>query len=192
MNGIKPQIIGLVGRPGSGKSTVSEYLVVTQNYQHILLSDFLKEAITRDGIEHIDRKLLQQYGNQLRETYGAGILAQKAIEKISQNGWSCVVIDGIRNVSEIEVLRKIDAFLLIGIEAPVKTRFDRLVTRKIRPIEDDYDAFANDEKGEDSLGNGTTGLRVSDCLKHVDVLIKNDGTVNDLYQAVNAALGKEN
>src|SRR3990167_1735093 len=98
--------IGLVGPFGSGKSTLTK-IIEEQGFSSVRLSQFIEEEIKKKNIQGDNkRKILQDVGNSLRKQYGADILTKKALELAVRNHASLLVIDGIRNVGEIEYLKK--------------------------------------------------------------------------------------
>ena len=121
----KPLIIGITGAFGSGKSTAANFLK-SLGFRKISLVQFLEEELKKQGVKKITRKLLQDLGNQWREKYGAGVLAQKALKLINKKTIKKVVVEGFRNKSEIDEFRKQNNFKLIGVVVNRKIRFDRL------------------------------------------------------------------
>lgn len=105
-----PVIIGITGPFGSGKTTASVYFE-TKGFFKIILSSFLEEELGKQGKE-ITRENLQDLGNLWRKQNGSGILAQKALDYIFANNIEKVVVDGIRNLGEVEVLKKSTKFVL--------------------------------------------------------------------------------
>src|SRR3989344_2625354 len=101
----KPHIIGISGAFGSGKSTAADFLS-SKGFIKISLVQFLEEELISQGNKHITRKLLQDLGNNWRDQYGRGILGKKAAEYIQKNNLQKVVVEGFRNLGEIEELRK--------------------------------------------------------------------------------------
>lgn len=183
----KSLIIGLVGLPGAGKTTVAKQLV-SNGFVHVTLSYFIKEEAKKDGITEFTREVLQNYGNKMRETYGPQILAQLALKKIREEHPQKVVIDGIRNLYEVAFLKVENNFAFIGVSAHPKLRYQRLTQRKDRPWKGSYKEFLHHEKREDTLGSKETGLRVRECFKQADFEIENNSTLADLSTVTNVAL----
>lgn len=182
-------IIGLVGLPGAGKTTVAKYLE-KKGYKRITLSDFIKEAVKKEGIKEFSRELLQDFGNKLRREFGPQVLAQLALKKIRAEGYVRVVIDGVRNLYEAAYLRTENNFKLIGIIADSKIRYQRLLKKRGRDWMGTYNNFLSQESREEHLGSRELGLRVSECLDLAEYRIINDKEIPELYQAVEALLKK--
>jgi dephospho-CoA kinase len=184
-------IIGLIGLPGSGKSTIAEYLK-SKGFQHIILSDIIKTQMKKKGVVRFNRKNLQEYGNLLREKFGPHALILFASQEINSSKESKFVIDGIRNVGEINYLRKISNVYIYGIKTSKSLRLKRLIKSGRNKDPKTMKLLLDREKRENSLGNKKTGLRVKDCLKHTDKNIMNNKSINSLYQKVDQELIKLN
>lgn len=176
-------IIGLVGTSGAGKSTAAKYLK-KQNFYYIELSAFLKKEAKKQGIKKITKKLLQDIGNEFRNTYGSAVLAQKAYENIKENRVRKAIIDGIRNLAEIEFLEKIKNFYLLGINTEPRIRYNRIIASRGKKYIGSYANFLNIEKRDSHLGNKEAGLRVKECLKKALVLIDNNSSIEDFYRKI--------
>lgn len=171
-----PFIIGLVGLPGAGKTTVTEFLE-KHGFVRVILSDIIRDELKKRGVTDITREILQDVGNEMRRMYGPDVLAKRAIKQLRSMGGDKFVIDGIRNVSEIAYLKKQNHLLLIGIQVAARVRFMRLKRRKLNPLTNSYHEFLLQARRENTLGAHTTGLRVIDCLRACTVTITNDSTV---------------
>ncbi len=170
------KIIGVTGAFGSGKSTASVFLEVA-GFKKIILSQFLEEEAIKRGLE-VTRKILQDIGNEWREKYGSEILAQKALEKVSKDASGKTVIDGIRNVSEIEFLRNSGNFKLIAIVSDKKVRFERLIKLKRREFLT-WELFENLDSRDAGLNEKETGLQVDKCITLADYSIENNDSEED-------------
>ncbi len=184
-------IIGIVGLPGAGKTTIAAH-IVQRKFAHIILSDFIREEIIQSGHTDFRRITYQTVGNRMREEKGGAILAVLAVRKIKKEHIRHAVIDGIRNIGEIAYLRKQKGFHLLGVTAGAKVRFERLSRRiaKEKQIRRSYKEFIEEEKREDALGSEKIGLRVRESLKEADVIVKNNRNRKALFQTIDALLKK--
>lgn len=175
----EPLLLGITGAFGSGKTTASSYFV-EQGFDRITLSSFLEKELQKNNSKTVTRKALQDIGNELRNKYGAGILAEKALEYIKEENRDHVVIDGIRNLGEIEVLRQHPSFLLLAIVSNRKIRFERL---KNAPRREDlsWDLFTKLDYRDLGVGEKDTGLQTGLCISLADVFVDNNGTI-DLFK----------
>ena len=170
MNKIK--IIGITGPFGSGKTTAANFFV-TKGYQRITLSSFLEEELKKTGVE-ITRKNLQDLGNLWREEKGSGILANKALGFIALNNIEKVVIDGIRNLGEVDEFKKSSNFVLLGVIADRNVRFQRIKDLSNR---ESLTPEKFDELDYRDLGltdDEKTGLQVAKCLAVADYFVNSN------------------
>ncbi len=181
MKSLKALIIGLVGLPGAGKTTVAKYLE-KKGFTRVTLSDFIKEEVVKEGITDFTREILQDYGNKMRDQFGPQVLAQLALNKMKTDGISKAVVDGIRNIHEVACLEAENNFHLVGIVAKPSVRYQRLLMSKGKSWVGSYKEFLQQEKREDHLGSQKLGLRVTDCLQKAQYTIYNDGSVEDFYK----------
>lgn len=183
----KITIVGLVGLPGAGKTTVAKYLQ-TKGYKRITLSDFIKIEAKKNRVTKFTREVLQNYGNKMRRQYGPQVLVQLAHKLVQAEGVKKVVIDGIRNLYEAAYLRVENHFTLVGVTANQRIRFKRIVAQSGNDLTSDYKIFLSQEHREESLGAREVGLRVKECLKRVSFRVKNEKDKHSLYQTVNSIL----
>lgn len=170
-------IIGLTGRIASGKQVIVDYLI-KKGFRYYTISNIIREEASKRGIA-IERKNLQDLGNEVRNTDGPGAWTKRLIAKMEQG--QNYVIDGIRNPGEIIELRKLKNFYLIAIDAPQKQRFERFIKRA-KPSDphtwEDFLVIDKRDFGEDDLNGQQVGL----CIKMNDFSINNSGYVEDFLR----------
>jgi dephospho-CoA kinase len=190
--------IGLTGLPGSGKSTFMDLLdeaLRTHAIPHgrYSLSDEVREITLLRNLDP-SRPNLKETANTLRKRYGADIMAELLCRSIRATPGcqidSVWVLDGIRTPDEVETLRRHfgESFVLIGITAPEEAIAARLRSRA-RPDEDPrVSASPSAMKSFLAEEGGATepayGLKISDALAKADLLVSNQGTLEDLRQEV--------
>lgn len=179
-------IIGITGAFGSGKSTAASFFV-SQKFTQVALSSFLEEEAKKRGVKKITRTILQDIGNEWREKFGKEILAKKALEYIRSHEIQKAVIDGIRNVGEIEFLREEDDFILLGVLANRKTRFSRL-SRVKRRESLTWSLFETLDYRDLGIKEKDTGLQVGLCIAVADIFITNNKTKSVLFDTLQATL----
>lgn len=173
----KKLIIGITGAFGSGKSTAANFFKL-KGFEKVILSSFLEEEAKKRGFKKITRKILQDIGNEWRRIYRSSILAKKSLELIDKKRIKKVVIDGIRNIGEIDEFRKQKKFILVSIIADRKVRFNRL--KKLKRREKlTWDIFEKLDRRDLGLGQKKTGLQVAVCQALADVFINNNNGVNE-------------
>lgn len=182
------QIIGISGAFGSGKSTAADYLS-TKGYNKISLVNFLEDALSHSGEKNITRKKLQDLGNSWREMYGAGVLGEKAREFIEQKKLKKVVVEGFRNIAEIDEVKKAGNFSLVALLVNRDIRFKRLAglkrREKLTP-----GLFEKLDYRDMGIGEKTTGLQVAACIAVADIFLENNKTQKDLFDKLDKIINK--
>jgi len=171
-----PRLIGLTGTNGAGKGEAAAYFAA-KGYACFSLSDVIRDELARRG-EAVSRDNLIRTGNGLRERFGSDILARRTMDKVGAGGRA--VIDSIRNVSEIEYLRRQGGFVLLAIDAPVAVRFARVAVRGRDESAADLEAFRRKEDQE--RRGGAAGQQLDACMAAADRLIINDGTIPEFHR----------
>jgi dephospho-CoA kinase len=124
--------VGLVGGIASGKGTICDILAGI-GYTIIALSDFVAEEIRAKQATNIDRKTYFETANEMRREKGNDVLCHLAISYITRNNINHFVIDGLRTVDEVQLMRRaFDDFFLIGINVPLEKRIERVLARRRR------------------------------------------------------------
>lgn len=183
---MKRTVIGLVGEASSGKGELAR-VFQERGFVYYSLSDALREIATSLGLSH-DREVLTNIGNTLREKFGGDILARGAKRWIENTGNNRVVIDSIRNPSEVTFLQlETDAFI-VGITMPPEKRF-QLIRERNRPGDPQtWEEFQRLLRHEQGIGERASGIQVKQCLDLADTIIHNEGTVTDLHMKANEIL----
>jgi len=182
----KKIIIGIVGLPGSGKSTIAEYLA-QKGFFNIKLSSFLEAEAKKNHVT-IGRQSLQDIGNEVRKKYGPSVLAQWAIKKVGTE--QKIVIDGIRNLAEIKFLKSQGDFFLLGITADPEVRYRRLLEVKTRVVPR-WEDFLKLDARDKGRGQSRLGLQLNKCFNQSDDVIKHNGSSpKELYQKIDEMLKK--
>lgn len=172
----RPRLIGLTGTNGAGKGEAAAYFVA-RGYTYFSLSDVIREELRKRG-EPASRDNLIRTGNELRERGGPDVLARRTIDKVGGGGRA--VIDSIRNMGEIEYLRRQEGFVLLAIDAPIALRFERVAARGRDESAADLEAFK--KKEDEERAGGTTGQQLQASMAAADRLIINDGTILEFHR----------
>lgn len=172
----KRLIVCLTGMPGAGKSTVASFLK-EKGFSTVTMGDAVREEAKRQGLEPTDTNL-GRLMLKLRQDLGQGAVAHLVLRKLERDGNSGnVVIDGIRSIPEVEVLKKAGHVKLLAIHASQETRFKHLVDRGRSDAPASTDEFAGRDKRELSVG-------ISEAIALADETISNnDLTFDQLKQS---------
>lgn len=193
-------VIGLTGPFGSGASTSAKILAERLQFKAIKLSDVIRDAWQKghEG-QTATRKDLQEFGDELRRTTHASVLPERALATVGADtsSYDKIAIDGIRNVAEIDYLRKRfgHGFFLFALECPASERWERLkpVYEARGETSDHFNADDKRDKDEEV----SYGQQVQLCVDRSDVLLINDDEVtqvklrNKLAHFVKLVTGEE-
>ena len=172
--------------PGAGKSTVASFLK-DKGFAVVTMGDVIREEAKRQGLEPTDVNLGKMM-LKLRQDLGPGAVGQIVLQKLqrdhandndnnnnnnnsggrgSDKNSSIVVIDGIRSVAEVEVLKKVGHVRLLAIHASEDTRFNYLRKRGRADAPSDSNEFTGRDKRELSVG-------VSEAIALANEMISNN------------------
>lgn len=165
----------LTGMPGAGKSTVASHLK-ERGFSVITMGDAVREEAKRQGFEPTDANLGSMM-LKLRQDLGQGAVAHLILKKLERDGnTSNLVIDGVRSIPEVEILKTVGTVKLLAIHASQDTRFKHLVDRRRSDAPASSDEFAGRDKRELSVG-------ISEAIALADETISNNEiTIDELKE----------
>ena len=113
--------------PGSGKSTVVSSLK-SRGFETLNLGDGVRAEAKRRNLEpsgdNLGKLMLE-----LREKNGPGAIANLLTEPIQNSQSKVIIVDGVRSIAEVEVLKNVGSVKLLSIEATADTRYKFLSSR---------------------------------------------------------------
>jgi dephospho-CoA kinase len=127
------KVIALVGMPGSGKGTCTDYLAEKYNYPVVHFGNMVYEEVQRRGLDNVnDEKFVRE---DMRVQDGPAVLAIHATKKADtyfDNGKNTVVFDGLYSWSELKFLSEKygENLIVVAIAAPRQERYKRILNRK--------------------------------------------------------------
>jgi dephospho-CoA kinase len=179
-------IIGITGTIGAGKGTVVEYLK-SKGFKHYSARDVWNEEIARRGLVS-NRDTMTAIANELRAEHGPGYFSKRALEKIAEQGGGDGVIESIRSIGEAEYLKSHGAQLW-AVDADVHARYERITERQSETDKVSFEKFQADEKREwENPDPHKQNLKA--VIAMADVVFTNNGTQDELFLQVEAALQK--
>lgn len=179
-------IIALVGPQASGKEVVKKYLIEKHQAEGYKFSQVLRDVLGRLYLPQT-RENLQNLSLDLRNRFGQDLLAN-IISVDAQNSKSpLLVIDGVRRLSDISALRKLENFRLINLEVDPQMRYRRLCKRNENEgdKEKTYTEFLEDENRESEKG-------IPEVALTADYSIDNNSDLENLYQQIDLIMNKIN
>jgi len=177
-------IIGLTGSYAAGKDTLGEYLV-SKGFAHHSLSDLIRVELKSRGLQET-RESLIKVGTEVRQKYGSGEWARRAIEAINGNHERNSVVTSIRNPEEVVELKKHGEFHLWFVDAPDQLRYERMQARRRPGDPETFEDFLAKEKIENSADPAAQQLQK--VAEMADVEIINDKDFESLYRTVDELL----
>ena len=125
----KRLMICITGMPGAGKSTVAT-LLRNYGFSVITMGDAVREEAKLHNLEMTDANL----GNlmlELRKDLGPAAIAYLILKKIHResNFKGDIVIDGLRCIDEVKVLKTMGCVKLLAIHASAETRYNHIKQR---------------------------------------------------------------
>jgi len=172
----KKIIIGLVGQIACGKGTVAKYLEKQHGAGKYRFSTILRDIMERLYLKE-SRKNISLLSKIIRENFGEDALTKTIINEVKNDDNNLIVIDGIRRLEDVKLLRKIKGFILVRVVADPKKRYKRLVSRaeNAGDAEKTYEEFLRDQERE-------ADAQIPEVMSQADEEINNDGTYEELLR----------
>jgi len=106
----------------------------------------------------------------LREEYGEDVIARRVLEKLLRDDPGFAVVDGVRSLREVEVLRGYGEAVIVAVHASPRTRFERL-RRRGRPGDPrSWEEFRQRDLTE-------LGFSLGSVIALADYMLVNEGDV---------------
>ena len=121
-------IIGLVGPIASGKSTVAAYLRDNYGAAVFNFSQPLRDILTRLHLE-VNRANLANLSENLRGLFGQDLISRTLEADLQASQTPLIVLDGVRRLPDIERIKQLPNFVLVGVVAKERQRHQRLIGR---------------------------------------------------------------
>jgi len=177
-------IICLVGEKGSGKGTVSRYLVEKYGARVFRFSEILDDILGRLYIPNARENQIN-LAEALREKFGAQVLAKVLKKDVENDNHKLIVLDGIRHPKELETLEQFSNFYLLYITCPLRIRYERSKKRGEKSGEDKM-TFEDFKRRE----SASTEVWIKKIGKKARAKIDNSGTLEKLYKNVDNFITK--
>jgi dephospho-CoA kinase len=172
-------IVGLTGMPGAGKTTVANYLS-QKGIPLLIMGDVVREVAEDDGLEPTSDNLAKLM-LRLRKRNGPEAVAHLIVNKIKlikkeDKQLSVVIVDGIRSMAEVQVLRRIGSVKLLAIHGSTLTRYTHVRERGRSDVPSNIGEFDKRDKIEMDVG-------ISNAIALADETISNnDISISELCQ----------
>ena len=180
----KKIILGITGEIASGKDTVTQYLIEKHGAKPFHFSDPLRDILDRLHLPQV-RKNFSSLSHAVRTAFGEDILAHVIENDAKKDKHTLVVIDGIRRLSDIDLVKEAPEFTLIYIEADMERRHERLTKR--RQNADDAKKTFEEFKQDHLL---ETEMTIPPLRVNARFIINNDSTLEDLYRKIDQVMAE--
>ena len=160
--------------PGSGKSTIVSTLKA-MGLESLNLGDGVRAEAKRRNIE-LSGDNLGKLMLELRDKNGPGAIAALLTEQIKNSLSKVIIVDGVRSIAEIEVLKTVGAVKLLSIEASADTRYKFLSARGRSDDPKTREKFEERDKRELGVGIGKS-IAIAD-----ETISNNNLTLNELTE----------
>jgi dCMP deaminase len=176
-------IVGVMGENGAGKDTAAAFFE-TKGFTHISLPNLLRQELKENRKQEVTTPALVELGNEMAETYGAGVLAFLALEQMEK--YRKYVVTSIRRPAEAALLKRKNA-LLIFLDTTPQTRYARLKERNRQGDQlmtfEEFLAF--EQRQHSALPHEQQQHKMRAIA---NLTIDNNGTPEQLYDQLNAVL----
>lgn len=170
-------LIGITGTLGAGKGAVVGYLVENKGFVHFSARGFISRTIVERGLE-VNRDTLTAVGNDIRANNHPGYVIEALYNEAAATGKDCV-IESVRTVGEIELLRAKENFYLLAVDADPSLRYSRIKKRKSETDNVDFETFLSNEERE-MHSSDPNKQNLSACIAKSDFKLTNNGTLEEL------------
>jgi dephospho-CoA kinase len=163
------QAIAFTGLPGSGKSEAVA-IAEQHGWTVIRMGDAVRVEAGRRGLQPSDEHL-GGIADELRREEGMDVWARRSLSNEQIDVAGDAVIDGIRNIEEVEFFREaLDDFVLVAVHASPETRYRRLRERGRSDDSASLDELKRRDERELRWGIGSV-------VAMADVVVVNEGTL---------------
>ena len=143
-------IVCLTGMPGAGKTTIAEALK-SKGFDKITMGDAVRAEAKRRKIDpngaNLGKLMLE-----LREKNGPGAVAELIRDQIINSKSNVIIVDGVRSLAEVNVLKDIGTVKVLAIHASGDKRFNFLTGRGRSDDPSDRMDFAKRDSREIGVG----------------------------------------
>lgn len=180
----KKLIIGLVGEICSGKDTVADYLKKKYGAETISFSQPLRDILDRLSLPQT-RINMADLGISLRGAFGQDLLSKVIAAEVKMGKKKIQVLPNVRLESDIIYLKKEPGFVLINVDADIKTRFERIKKRGQNTDDKSktWAGFLKDAKLP-------TEIQIRQLAKKCKYKLDNNGSYKDLEKQADALIKK--
>mgnify|MGYP001195905281 CR=1 FL=1 len=173
-------VLAAVGKNGTGKDYFLEYVAKKYNLPMISIGDVVRELAAKDGLE-LTRENLHKTSKKYMDANGQTFFPEQIVKKIKESGNPIYLVSGIRPLSDVCFFKEAfgDQFVLVDVViSDDMVRYNRMLARGSDRDGTSIEKLKENDVGEEKL------FQTSETEKMADYIIKNDGSVDDFYAAI--------
>lgn len=183
----KPKIIALVGMPGSGKGTCTDYLHDHYDWPVVHFGNMVYEEVQRRGLHNTNDETFVR--EDMRAQEGKAVLAKHAARKADElftSGNKVIVFDGLYSWSEYRYLQEQygDNLTVIATVAARKLRYERILSRN-----DSHRKYTSEQQIINREIAEIENLEKGGPIAFADYTILNDSDISALTKHLEAIVG---
>lgn len=172
-------VLLLTGFKCAGKTSLANYLV-EYGYKKLEFRDAVVAEANRRGLNPEQLSVLQTLGRQGIAEGGEDYWARVLIEQM-QPGNKYVVV-GNRYPKEIDAIKTIPKSFLIGVYATDHLRMERMFLRAQPCDPTTPQGFKEMDERDRGINGNNSGQRSEECFNLADLIIPNNGTLDELQK----------
>ncbi len=177
-------IFGFTGLPASGKTSCTEYIKKNYDVEAFKFSQILRDTLSRLHTD-ISRKNLVKLSVALRDSLGNAILSQAMLKDINNSDKEIVIVEGIRTLEDVEALKTLSNFVLVGVKTKPEIRYKRLTERR-ENLDDETKTREQFQKDE-ALSTETDIPKILDMA---DEFVDNNDDLRETYAQIDKLIKK--
>ncbi len=180
-------VIGIVGEKGSGKGTfptLLQEIVPDKKIAKTTFSDSLTETFKVWSLPPTRENYIKLMV-AMRDTFGPNVLANSVRKRIEDLEGDIVIVDGMRWMADLEMIRSLPNSKVLYITADPKVRYERTKARgqKAGETEASFEQFMKQE-------TAATEVDIPKIAAQADFTINNNGTLEEFKRQTQDLLNK--
>ncbi len=173
-------IVCLTGMPGAGKTTIADALK-SKGFDKITMGDAVRAEAARRKIEPTGENL-GKLMLELREKNGPGAVAELIKDDILKSKSNVILVDGLRSLAEVNVLKKIGTVKILAIHASGDRRYTFLTEQGRSDAPSDREDFTKRDSREIGVGMSESIALADETISNNNLTIEQ--LVNTAYQII--------
>jgi dephospho-CoA kinase len=175
------KVVAIVGMPGAGKGLVSS-IASSRGIPVLVCGDVIREEAQRKGLaptpENMGAVMLA-----IRHEEGLAVVAERLMPKIDSSASSVVVVEGVRSMAEVSVLRRKHGVAIVAVHSSPRTRYERMRRRGRSDDPKTWEEFVERDSRELKVGIG-------EVIAVAEEMLVNEASVDDLNSAFELVISR--